>query len=88
MEGCYPAIKIGDRLLGAPDRAASYPANAWEYPVRRQKSGYTYFFPLDDSMLGQEMEVILLGMKDGGKDLTPSVWLTARELPFTSKIVK
>ena len=88
VEGCYPAIKVGDRLLGAPDRAASYPANAWEYPVRRQKSGYTYFFPLDSSMLGKEMEITLLGMKDGGKDLTPSVWLTARELPFTAETVK
>lgn len=88
VEGCYPAIRIGDRLLGAPDRAASYPANAWEYPVRRQKSGYTYFFPLDDSMVGKDMEVVLLGMKDGGKDLAPSVWITARELPFTSKVVK
>lgn len=88
VEGCYPAIKIGDRLLGAPDRAASYPANAWEYPVRRQRTGYTYFFPVDESMLGQEMEVVLLGMKDGGKDLRPSLWLTARELPFTATTVK
>ena len=88
VEGCYPAIQVGDRLIGSPDRAASYPANAWEYPVRRQKTGYTYFFPLDDSIVGKEMKVVLLGMKDGGKDLTPSVWLTAREIPFTSSIVK
>jgi hypothetical protein len=36
-------------------------------------------------MVGQELEVVLLGMKDGGKDLKPSVWITARELPFTSE---
>lgn len=88
VEGCYPAIKIGDRLLGAPERAASYPANAWEYPVRRQNTGYTYFFPLDESMVGREMEVVLLGMKDGGKDLRPSLWLTAREIPFTATTVE
>jgi hypothetical protein len=88
VEGCYAALRIGDRLIGSPDRAASYPTNAWEYPVRRQKTGYTYFFPLDDSMVGQEIEVVLLGMKGGGQELTPAVWLTARKLPFQSTIVK
>ncbi|MDB4438567.1 transposase, partial [bacterium] len=53
VEGAYAAIRIGDRLIGAPRRAASYPTNAWEYPVRKQKTGYTYFFPLDESMLNQ-----------------------------------
>jgi hypothetical protein len=88
VEGCYAAIRVGDRIIGSPRRAASYPTNAWEYPVRKQKTGYTYFFPLDDSMLNCDMEVILLGMKDGGSKLTPSVWITARELPFTSEPVK
>lgn len=81
-EGAYAAIRIGDRLIGASDRAASYPANAWEYPARRQKSGYTYYFPLDDTHVGKEMEVFLLGMKGGGKELKPMVWLTARDFPF------
>ncbi|MEJ6717351.1 MAG: hypothetical protein QNK82_02575 [Akkermansiaceae bacterium] len=40
-------------MIGSPDRTASYPTNAWEYPVRRQKIGYPYFFPLDDSMVDQ-----------------------------------
>ncbi|MEZ7919932.1 MAG: hypothetical protein QMC24_06370 [Akkermansiaceae bacterium] len=57
-------------------------------PVRRQKTGDAYFFPLDDSMVGKEIEVVLLGMKDGGKDLTPSVWLTAWELPFQASLAK
>jgi hypothetical protein len=81
-EGCYAAIRRDGELIGAPRRAASYPANTWEYPVRRQKTGYTYYFPLDESYLGEETEVVLLGMKGGGEDLEPSVWLTARELPF------
>lgn len=87
VEGCYAAIRIGDRLIGSPDRAASYPSNTWEYPVRQQKTGYTYYFPLDESMVGEELEVVLLGMKDGGSDLKPSVWLTAREIPFTAERV-
>lgn len=87
-EGGYAAIRMGDRLIGAPDRAASYPGNSWEYPVRRQKTGESDFSPLDSSMVGKEMEVVLLGMKGGGKGLKPAGWLTARELPFASKLVE
>lgn len=82
IEGCYAALRVGDRLVGAPERAASYPTNAWEYPVRNRDAGYTYFIPLDKSMLNQELEVVLLGMKGGGKELQPTVWITARDLPF------
>ena len=81
-EGCYAAMRMGGKLIGAPSRAVSYPCNPWEYPARSRDSGYTYFFPLDESMVGEELEVVLLGMKDGGKDLEPAVWLTARDLPF------
>ena len=87
IEGCYAALRVGDRLIGSPDRAVSYPTNAWEYPVRKKDTGYTYYFPLDKSMLNQDIEVVLLGMKGGGQDLQPAVWLTARELPFTKERV-
>lgn len=83
-EGCYAALRIGDELVGAPDRAISYPSNPWENPPRRMATGYTYYFPLDAAQVGEEIEVVLLGMKDGGAKLQPTLWLTARELPFTS----
>lgn len=85
IEGAYAALRAGDRMIGAADRAPAYPANPWEAPARKSKTGYTYFFPLDDSMVGEELEVVLLGMKGGGKNLQPSVWLTARELPFRAE---
>ena len=87
IEGCYAALRIGDRLVGSPERAACYPSNTWEYPARARKTGYTYFFPIDASMVGKEMEVVLLGMKGGGRDLKPSVWLTARDLPHTATVI-
>jgi hypothetical protein len=86
-EGCYAALKVDGEYVGSPDRAVSYPANPWEYPPRSPSTGYTYFFPVDDSFLGKTIEVVLLGMKGGGEDLQPSVWLTARELPFHSELV-
>ncbi len=87
IEGCYAALRVGNRLVGAPDRAASYPSNTWEYPASGRQTGYTYYIPLDASMLNQELEVVLLGMKGGGKELQPTVWITARELPFTRERV-
>lgn len=87
-EGCYAAIRRNGKLIGSPNRAPSYPAIAWESGVRGRENGYTYFFPLDESMVGEELEVVLLGMKGGGQDLQPSVWLTARDLPFTAKRLK
>ena len=83
-EGCYAAIRKGGRLMGAPDRAPSYPTNPWEYPVPKRESGYTYYFPLDASMVGEKLEVVLLGLKGGGQELQPAVWLTAKDLPFTA----
>lgn len=88
IEGCYAALRVGNRLVGAPERAVSYTTNAWEYPVRTRETGYTYFIPVDASMLNQDMEVVLLGMKGGGQELKPSVWITARDLPFTKERVK
>ena len=41
-----------------------------------------------DAMAGKEIEVVLLGMKGGGDNLKPAVWLTARELPFAAEKVK
>jgi hypothetical protein len=81
-EGCYAALRVGNRLVGSPDRAVSYPSNTWEYPSRRSKTGYTCFIPLDESFVGREAEIVLLGMKGGGQNLKPAVWITARELPF------
>lgn len=87
QEGCYAALRCDGRLIGSPSRASSYPSNPWEYPVRKLDTGYTYFFPLDASMTGKDLEVVLLGMKGGGRELEPTVWLTARDLPFAAKRV-
>ncbi len=78
----YPKGTPVETFTMAAYRAASYPVNPWEYPVRGRDTGYTYFFPLDASMVGKELDVVVLGMKGGGTDLQPAVWLTARELPF------
>jgi len=53
IEGCYAALRRNGKLVGSPGRAPSYPVNPWEFPVRKLATGYTYFFPLDDSTTGR-----------------------------------
>jgi hypothetical protein len=88
IEGCYAALRRNGKPVGSPTRAPSYPTNPWEYPVRKFPTGFTYFFPLDASMVGEDLEIVLLGMQGGGQNLQPSVWITARDLPFTPERVR
>jgi hypothetical protein len=84
-EGAYAAAKIDGQLVGAPDRAVSFPSNTWEYYVREYDRNYTYYIPLDKSMIGKPIEVYVLGMNKDAGELKPEVWLTAYPIPFTEK---
>ena len=84
-EGAYAALRVGDKIVGAPTRATSYPSNVWEYPVPRRDSHYTYFIPVTQDMVGQRLEAIVLGMDPEHLNFKPEVWLTAYAPPFASQ---
>lgn len=84
-EGAYAALRVGDQLIGAPDRAVSYPSNTWEYFNVDLDSNYTYFFPLDQALAGKTIEVIVLIMEGGENAITPSAWLTAYPIPHEKR---
>jgi hypothetical protein len=86
-EGAYAAAKIEGKMVGAPDRAVSYPSNTWEYYVREVDRNYTYFIPLDESMIGKQIDIYVLGMNKEGGDLSPEVWLTAYPTPYKEKVL-
>jgi len=81
-EGAYAAIRVDGKPVGAPDRSPSYPCNAWEYPVVRVKSHYTYYIPLTREMEGKEIDIIVLGMKGGETNFIPSAYLTCYPEPY------
>ncbi len=86
-EAVYAAARCGDRYLGASRRAPSFPANAWECPVRRG-SNYTYFIPVKKDVQGKQIDVVLLGLStSAGEQLSAEVWLTAFPSPHTSRRV-
>ena len=84
-EGVYAAAKIDGQLVGAPDRAVSFPSNTWEYYVREYDRNYTYYIPLDKSKIGKPIEVFVLGMNKDAKELKPEIWLTAYPIPYIEK---
>ncbi len=59
-EGVYCAIEVDGKVVGATDRACSFPVNNWEYKVATPEVGFTYYFPLTDDMKGKEVKLIAL----------------------------
>lgn len=76
VEGAYAAMKTGDRYYGAPDRAAAYPSNTWEYVNARRDKNYTYYIPLRPEMVGKECDIYVFAYDEDRCDLQPEVWLS------------
>ena len=91
-DGAYAALRIADRLVGAPSRAVSYPANQWEHGNNRADSGLSYFFPITEDMIGKPIEAVVLQFASPDKrrpvtlgEITPQVWITNLPAPYESK---
>lgn len=84
IEGAFAAIRVDGRPVGAPSRAASYPANVWEAEVRKTDSNYTYYVPVTSDMVGKPIDVVVLVLKDGVNEFHPEAWITAYPVPFES----
>jgi len=85
VEGAYAALKVDGKLVGAPDRAVSYPVNPWEYVNAKSSSNYTYYFPLDESMKNKKIEVFVMGYDKEHLNFVPEVWLCAYPVPYKEK---
>jgi len=81
-EGAFAAIRVDGKPVGAPDRSPSYSCNAWEYPVEWASSHYTYYIPLTKEMEGRNIDIVVLGMKDGEKKFKPNAYLTCYPAPY------
>jgi len=91
-DGAYAALRVEGRLVGAPRRAVSYPANPWEYGNNRAQAGLSYFFPVTEDMIGKEVEAVVMQFESEDKrrkvelgQLKPEVWITAYPVPYESR---
>lgn len=87
-EGAYAAAKIGGKYKGCFDRSVSFPSNTWEYVNSTRNSNYTYYLPLDKSMVGQEIEVFVMGYDKENIDFKPEVWISANPTPFVEQMLE
>lgn len=84
-EGAYAALRVDGVPVGSPDRAVSFPSNTWEYYNEERDSYYTYYFPLERSMTGKSIDVVVLGLDGGENKFQSRVYLTAYPIPFVEK---
>lgn len=86
-EGAFAGVKIDGQYLGCPDRAPSFRSNSWEVGVRGSDKNYTYYFPLNQSTKGKQIETFVLGFNSSLGDLHPEVYITAYPIPFKEKVL-
>jgi hypothetical protein len=86
-EGAFAGVKIDGKYLGCPDRAPSFRSNSWEVGVRGSDKNYTYYFPLNPSMKGKQIEPFVLGFNPSQTDLHPEVYITAYPIPFKENVL-
>jgi len=84
IEGAYAAARIDGKLVGAPDRAVSFPSNVWESGPSKADRNYTYYIPLTPEMAGEPIDIVLLGVGKSINKLTPEAWITAIDAPLES----
>ena len=93
-DGAYAALRVEGRLVGAPRRAVSYPANPWEHGNNRASAGLSYFFPVTNDMIGKKIEAVVTQFESqetrGNRkvelgQIKPEVWITAYPIPYESK---
>ena len=75
VEGAYAAVEMGESAIGAPDRAPTYLANAWESRVIFMDHHYTYYIPVTEEMLERELTVWVMLLNAEHTDFVSDVYL-------------
>jgi len=78
VEGAYVAAKIDGKLIGAPDRASSYPSNTWEYVAAERDANYTYYIPMKAEYVGKPIEIFVMAYDKNNTDIQPEVWISSK----------
>ena len=80
-EGAYAAAEIDGVPVGFPDRAASYPVNAWECISRRTDGYYTYYLPVPEEYIGKKINVYVFTVEGAKNDCPADVYLAYGNIP-------
>ena len=81
-EGAYAALRMNGKYIGSPNRSVSFPSNTWEYFNEEKEENYTYYFPLNQSMVDKNIEIVVLILEGGFNKIKPEAWITAYPIPY------
>ncbi len=90
-DGAYASLRIDGGAVGAPQRAKSYPSNAWETGNSRPDDNFSYFFPVTPDMIGKTIDAVVMQFESEGNpkiplgEFTSEVWITAYPIPYVAK---
>ncbi len=71
----FALIVVDGKIVGATDRAPSFPYNNWEHYGLPDKN-FTFYLPVNETMDGKPIQVMLLSTDEKLQELKPEVWLT------------
>ncbi|NEW84958.1 MAG: discoidin domain-containing protein [Mariniphaga sp.] len=71
----YVWMVVDGKIIGAADRAPAFPYNNWEHFGNPDKN-FTFYIPVNETMEGKPVQVMLLSTDGKLQAMKPEVWLT------------
>ena len=71
----FACMVVDGKIIGAADRAPSFPYNNWEHFGIPDKN-FTFYIPVNETFEGKPVQVMLLSTDGNIQEMKPEVWLT------------
>ena len=81
-------LRTPEGVVGAKERAPSFPGNAWEAPIAKTKGNHTFYFPITDDLRGKEVEVSCLMLRSAKSPERVHVWQTCYPIPMAQRTLE
>lgn len=87
-DAVYAVIQLPDgTVIGAPDKAPSFPANQFEHFIARTGANNTFYFPITPEMENTTVQVHVLGLRNGFTGYQCELWVSEGDtLPCISQL--
>lgn len=81
-------LRTPEGVVGAKERAPSFPGNAWEAPIARTKGNHTFYFPITDDLRGKEVELSCLMLRSAKSPERVHAWQTCYPIPMAQRTLE
>ena len=81
-------LRTPEGVVGAKERAPSFPGVAWEAPIARTKANHTFYFPVTDDLRGKEVELSCLVLRGATSPQRVHVWQTCYPIPLAKRTLE